>query len=296
MSHQATAGRRLRQALEAERPLQVVGAINAYCALLAREAGFRALYLSGAGVANAAFALPDLGLITLNDVAEETRRITRACDLPLLVDVDVGYGSSLMIARAIRELEQAGAAGVQIEDQQAAKRCGHRPGKRLVSAQAMVTRLRAAVEARSDPDFVIVARTDAYAVESIEGVIERGHRYAAAGVDMLFPEALTEPMQFRAVADAVDLPVMANLTEFGRTPLLHVDELRQASVALALYPLTAFRAMAATAEQVYRRLRQDGTQDALLPAMQTREQLYQVLDYHRFEQLLEQEANDEQED
>src|SRR5579885_460523 len=264
-----TPGRKLREAIAAERPLQVIGAINAYCALLAERAGYRALYLSGAGVANASYGLPDLGITTLADVLEDVRRITRVTSLPLLVDIDTGWGSAFNIARAIRDLSAAGAAGVHIEDQVQAKRCGHRPNKAIVSADEMVDRIHAAVDARSDPDFMIVARTDAFAREGLDGALERARRYAAAGADAIFPDALTDLEQYRTFAGATPLPLLANMTEFG--------------VALLIYPLTAFRAMSAAAVRVYETLRREGTQQALLPEMQTRRELYDVLDYDAYE-------------
>lgn len=281
--HGDSAGTRLRSAVDAERPLQVVGTINAYCALLAERAGFRALYLSGAGVANASHGLPDLGMTTLHDVLEDARRITAATDLPLLVDGDTGWGNALMIGRGVGELIRAGVAGVHFEDQVDAKRCGHRPGKQLVSIDAMMDRLKAAVDARADPTFVLMARTDAAAVEGLDAAIERAARYVDVGADMIFAEALTTPDEYRRLTSAVGAPVLANVTEFGRTPLLTVSELRAAGVRLAMYPLTAFRAMSAVAGRVYETLRKDGTQRALLDSMQTREQLYDVLDYHVWE-------------
>jgi methylisocitrate lyase len=284
-----TPGRRFRDALAAERPLQVVGAINAYCALLAERAGFRALYLSGAGVANASYGLPDLGITTLADVLEDVRRITRATSLPLLVDIDTGWGSAFNIARAIRDLIAAGAAGIHIEDQVQAKRCGHRPNKAIVPPQEMVDRIVAAVDARNaaDPDFIIIARTDALAREGLDAALARARRYAEAGADILFPEALTEASQYQAFADASGLPILANITEFGVTPLFTVSELAEAGVALAIYPLTAFRAMSAAAVRAYETLQRDGTQRALLPAMQTRRELYDVLGYDAYERKLD---------
>ncbi len=284
---QGSAGARLRAALAAERPLQVVGTINAYCALLAERAGFRAIYLSGAGTANAAFGLPDLGMTTLGDVAEEVRRITAACPLPLLVDADTGFGPLPMMRRTVGELERAGAAGIHIEDQVESKRCGHRPGKVLVSSEEMVARIRAAVAARHDPAFVIMARTDAYAVEGLEAAIERARACVAAGADMIFAEALPDLEAFRTFCAAVEVPVLANLTEFGRTPLLGLEELGAAGVALALYPVSAFRMMSAAALRLYRTLREEGSQRNLLDAMQTREELYEVIGYHQAEQALD---------
>lgn len=283
-----SAGARLRAAVAAERPLQVVGTINAYCALLAQSAGFRALYLSGAGVANASFGLPDLALTTLTDVLEDVRRITAAVDLPLLVDADTGWGGAFMIARTVRELTRAGAAGLHLEDQVQTKRCGHRPGKALVSPEEMVDRIKAAVDARIDPALVIMARTDAHAVEGQAAAVERAGRYVAAGADMVFAEALKTLDEYRQFTQAVRVPVLANLTEFGRTPLFSLEELRGAGVALALYPLSAFRAMSKAALAVYQAIRTQGTQSAVLGALQTREELYGFLDYHAYEQKLDQ--------
>lgn len=283
----STAGERLRAAVATERPLQVVGAINAYSALLAERAGFRALYLSGAGVANASYGLPDLGITTLDNVLEDTRRITAATRLPLLVDADTGFGSAFSIARTVKELARAGAAGLHLEDQVQAKRCGHRPGKAIVPKEEMVDRVKAAVDARTDASFVIMARTDALAVEGLEAAIERAVACREAGADMIFPEAVTGLDQYRRFAEAVGVPILANITEFGRTPLYTLDELREAGVGLALYPLSAFRAMSRAAERVYRTIRTDGTQRRALEAMQTREELYEVLDYHRYERMLD---------
>jgi methylisocitrate lyase len=282
-----TAGARLRAAIAAERPLQVVGAVNAYSALLAERAGFRALYLSGAGVANNSLGLPDLGVLHLGDLVTDAVRITAATELPLLVDIDTGWGHAFTIDRAVRELERAGAAGVQIEDQAGAKRCGHRPGTVVVEPQEMVDRVRSAVTARADDAFVIVARTDAYASRGLQEVLARVRAYAAAGADVVFPEALGALDEFRAVADAVDVPVLANLTEFGRTPLFTLDELRDAGVGIALYPLSAARAAARATERVYRELRERGTQRDVVGEMQTRDELYDVLDYLRYERALD---------
>ncbi len=284
-------GLRFRQAVDAERPLQVAGVINAYCARLAERAGFRTLYLSGAGVANAAFGLPDLGMTSLNDVAEEARRITGTTDLPLLVDCDTGWGSSLTIARTVREMERARVAAIHLEDQVDAKRCGHRPGKQLVPAEVMCNRIKAAVDARTDHDFVLMARTDAAAVEGFDAALERAARYVEAGADMIFAEALTEPAQFQRFAQAVSVPVLANMTEFGRSPLLSVEDMRTAGIRLVLYPLTAFRAMNFAAVRVYATLRSGGTQSELLPTLQTREELYDVLDYHKFESRLDDDSS-----
>jgi len=280
-------GQRLRAALELERPLQVAGTVSAYAAMLAARAGFRAIYLSGAGVANSTLGLPDLGMTTLNDVSEEVRRITAACELPLLVDADTGFGGAFSIARTCHELARAGAAGLHLEDQVQAKRCGHRPGKQLVSAGEMCDRLKAALDARSDAAFVIMARTDAHAVEGMSAAVARAQAYVAAGADMIFAEAITTLAEYRHFTSAVNVPVLANITEFGRTPLFTVQELGQAGVRLALYPLSAFRAMSRAAEEVYRSIRQDGTQRAQLARMQTREELYGVLGYHAYEAQLD---------
>lgn len=287
MNDDRTPGARLRAAVEQERPLQVVGAINAYAALLAERSGFRALYLSGAGVANASYGLPDLGITSLDNVLEDVRRITAATSLPLLVDSDTGWGGAFNIARTIKELIRAGAAGVHIEDQVQAKRCGHRPGKMIVSKEEMVDRIKAAVDARTDPNFVIMARTDAFAVEGMEAAIERACLCRDAGADMIFPEALTDLEQYRTFAQAVKIPVLANITEFGKTPLFTIDELRAAGVALALYPLSAFRAMSRAALTVYEAIRRDGTQRAVLDTMQTRAELYDVLNYYNYEKKLD---------
>lgn len=274
--------------MRTERPLQIAGTINAYSALLAQRAGFRALYLSGAGVANASLGLPDLGITTLDDVLTDARRITSRVDLPLLVDIDTGWGGAFAIARAIRELERAGAAAVHLEDQVAAKRCGHRPGKQLVPVDEMCDRLRAAVDAKTDSDFVVMARTDAAASEGIAGAIARAQAYVTAGADMIFAEALTSVEHYREFTRAIAVPVLANLTEFGQTPLLTVEELRATGVALVLYPLSAFRAMSAAAGEVYDTIRREGTQKSVVGRMQTREQLYDLLGYHAYEQKLDQ--------
>jgi methylisocitrate lyase len=282
-----TPGARLRAALEAERPLQVAGTINAYAALLAQRAGFRAIYLSGAGVANASFGLPDLGITTLNDVCEDVRRITAACPLPLLVDADTGFGSAFNIARTCRELIRAGAGGMHLEDQVSAKRCGHRPGKALVPGGEMVDRLKAAVDARSDAGFVIMARTDAHAVEGLTGALERAAAYVAAGADMIFAEALTTLDEYRRFTAALRVPVLANITEFGQTPLFTLAELQGAGVRLVLYPLSAFRAAAKAHEVVYQAIRRQGTQQGVVPYMQTRAELYEVLGYYDYERKLD---------
>jgi methylisocitrate lyase len=282
-----TAGARLRAALEAERPLQVVGAINAYAALLAAAAGFRALYLSGAGVANASFGLPDLGITTLNDVCEDARRITERCALPLLIDADTGFGGAFNIARTCRELIRAGAAGMHLEDQVSAKRCGHRPGKELVPAAEMVDRIKAVVDARTDPGFVIMARTDAHAVEGQRAALERAASYAQAGADMIFAEALTTLDEYRQFAAGLRVPVLANITEFGRTPLFTLAELGAAGVRLVLYPLSAFRAAAKAQVAVYQAIRKHGTQQSVVSSMQTRDELYDVLGYRAYERKLD---------
>ncbi|HZX23976.1 MAG TPA: methylisocitrate lyase [Woeseiaceae bacterium] len=282
-----SAGARFWQALEDERPLQVVGTINAYSALLAGEAGFRAIYLSGAGVANASFGLPDLAMTTLNDVCEDVRRISYASDLPLLVDADTGWGSAFMIGRTMRELIRAGAAGCHIEDQVAAKRCGHRPGKALVEAGEMADRIKAAVDGRTDERFAIMARTDAHAVEGQQAALDRAGQYVEAGADMIFAEALTTLDEYRQFTAAIDVPVLANMTEFGKTPLFTTDELGEAGVTMALYPLSAFRAMSAAAMHVYRTLRSEGTQEPAVERMQSRAELYDVLGYHEYEEKLD---------
>jgi methylisocitrate lyase len=282
-----SAGARFRAALEAETPLQVVGTVNAYTALLAERAGYRAIYLSGAGVANASFGLPDLGMTGLNDVCEDIRRITGATGLPLLVDADTGWGAAFNIARTVKEMIRAGAGALHLEDQVSAKRCGHRPGKALVSGAEMCDRIRAAVDGRTDDDFVIMARTDAHAVEGQPQAIERALAYVEAGADMIFAEALTTLDEYRQFTAAVDVPVLANITEFGKTPLFTTAELADAGVRLALYPLSAFRAMSAAALTVYETLRREGTQQALLDSMQTRTELYEVLGYHDYERKLD---------
>ena len=285
-----TAGSRFRDALDAGRPLQIVGTINAYSALLAEHAGFKAIYLSGAGVANASFALPDLGVTTLNDVLEDARRITRATRLPLLVDADTGFGGAFSIARTVRDMITAGVAGIHLEDQVQAKRCGHRPGKALVEAGEMVDRIKAAVDARAggaDDSFVIMARTDAHAVEGLQSAIDRAHQYVAAGADMIFAEALTSIDEYKRFTSAIAVPVLANLTEFGKTPLFTLEQMRDAGVRLVLYPLTAFRMMRAAAQRAYQTLREQGTQKDLLDQMQTRDQLYETLHYHEYEKKLD---------
>ena len=283
----ASAGGRLRNALAQERPLQVVGTVNAFSALLAERAGFRALYLSGAGVANTSFGLPDLGITSLNDVCEDVRRISSATDLPLLVDADTGWGAAFNISRTISDLIRSGAAGCHLEDQVQAKRCGHRPGKALVTSGEMVDRIKAAVDGRTDREFVIMARTDAHAVEGQQAAIDRACAYVEAGADMIFAEALTELDEYRQFTAAVKVPVLANITEFGKTPLYTVAELAGAGVQLVLYPLSAFRAMSRAAELVYGAIRSDGTQKSVIDRMQTRAELYEVLGYHEYERKLD---------
>lgn len=282
-----SAGARLRVAVDTERPLQVVGTVNAYSALLAEHSGFRALYLSGAGVANASFGLPDLGMTSLNDVCEDVRRITSATELPLLVDADTGWGAAFNIARTCSELIKAGAGGMHLEDQVAAKRCGHRPGKELVPAAEMVDRIKAAVDGRTDAGFVIMARTDAHAVEGQQAAVDRAGAYAEAGADMIFAEALATLDEFRQFTTAVRLPVLANITEFGKTPLFTTPELASVGVRLVLYPLSAFRAMSKAALAVFGAIRREGTQKSVLDLMQTRAELYDTLGYHDYEKKLD---------
>ncbi len=287
----ASPGARFLAALAQEKPLQVAGAINAYTARLAQAAGFRALYLSGGGLAANSLGLPDLGISTLDDLLIDVRRITDASPLPLLVDIDTGFGGAFSIARTIRSLIKAGAAAVHIEDQLGQKRCGHRPGKELVPAEEMVDRIKAAVDARddarADPDFVIMARTDALAVEGLAAAILRARAYVAAGADMLFAEAVTELSQYSEFKRALGVPILANITEFGQTPLFTRDELAQAGVDMILYCCAAYRAMNAAALKVYETIRAEGTQKSLLPIMQTREELYRYLDYHAYEEKLD---------
>ncbi len=284
-----SAGARFRAALREESPLQCIGTINAYHARLAERSGYKAIYLSGGGVAAGSLGLPDLGISNLDDVLTDIRRITDVCSLPLLVDVDTGFGSSAFnIARTTRSLVKFGAGAMHIEDQVGAKRCGHRPGKELVSTGEMVDRIKAAVDARTDPDFFIMARTDALAVEGLQAAIDRACACVEAGADGIFPEAMTELSMYRQFADAVKVPILANITEFGSTPLFTLDELRSAKVALALYPLSAFRAMNKAALAVYQAVRRDGTQKNVVDAMQTRAELYDFLDYHAYENKLDQ--------
>ncbi len=287
MTSQTSAGRRLRDALAAERPLQVVGAINAYTAMLAERVGYKALYLSGAGVANASFGLPDLGITSLEDVLEDVRRITAASSLPLLVDIDTGWGGAFNIARSIKEMTRAGAAAAHIEDQVAQKRCGHRPNKAIVPTGEMVDRIKAAVDAKIDSDFIVMARTDALAVDGFDAVLERVVAFVEAGADAIFAEAMTDLDMYAKVVEAVDVPVLANITEFGQTPLFTTQELGSVGIAMALYPLSAFRAMSLAALNVYKTIRTEGTQKNVVSTMQTRMDLYEYLGYHDYERKLD---------
>lgn len=283
-----TPGAKFRQALRDEKPLQVVGAINAYHAMLARASGYRAIYISGGGVAAGSLGVPDLGISNLDDVLTDVRRITDACDLPLMVDVDTGFGASAFnVARTVKSMIKFGAAAMHIEDQVGAKRCGHRPGKELVSKEEMADRIKAAVDAKTDPDFFVIARTDALASEGFDRMLERAQACVAAGADGLFPEAITDLEMYAKVCRAVKVPVLANITEFGKTPLFTLEELRGAGIAIALYPLSAFRAANLAALKVYEDLRSHGTQEASVPAMQTREDLYKYLGYHDYERKLD---------
>lgn len=286
-------GAQFRQLVANESPLQIVGAINAYCAMMAEKSGFKALYISGAGVANASYGLPDLGITNLTDVLTDVWRITNATDLPVLVDVDTGFGHEFGIDRMVVEMIKAGVAAIQIEDQQDQKRCGHRPGKRLVSLEEMVKRVRVAVNAKTDPDFVIMARTDALAVEGMDSAVARAKAYVAAGADMIFAEAITELEQYQYFVEQVQVPVLANITEFGKTPLFTVDELHSVGVAMVLYPLSAFRAMNKAALNVYQTILQQGSQQSVVDSMQTRNELYEYLDYLQYEQRQDKGANNE---
>lgn len=280
-------GAKFRQALKDNNPLQVVGAINAYCAMLAENAGHKAIYLSGGGVANASYGLPDLGITSLNDVIADVERISNASSLPLLVDIDTGWGGAFNIARTIQAMEKAGAAAVHLEDQVAQKRCGHRPNKAIVSQAEMVDRVKAAVDARVDEDFVIMARTDALAVEGMDSAIERAIACVEAGADAIFPEAINELAQYKQFADAVNVPILANITEFGQTPLFNCKELGEQGVGMVLYPLSAFRAMSKAALDVYQTIAINGDQTAAVDKMQTRMELYEVLGYHAYENKLD---------
>jgi methylisocitrate lyase len=282
-----TPGSRFRQAWENESPLQIPGAINAYSALLAGRSGFQAIYLSGAGVANASFGMPDLGMTSMTDVVADISRITSVTDLPLLVDADTGWGHSLCIARTVKSFISAGAAGMHIEDQESAKRCGHRPNKTIVSTSEMVDRIKSSVDARTDDSFVVMARTDALATEGLDATIERCQQYVEAGADSIFAEAIEDPDDYKKFTSSLTVPVLANMTEFGMSPLLTLDELRTAGVQMVLYPLSAFRAMSAAAERVFEAIRNQGTQKNVLDQMQAREDLYSVLDYHSYEQTID---------
>ena len=282
-------GEKFRASMKAEKPLQCVGTINAYHARLAERVGYKSIYLSGGGVAAGSLGLPDLGISNLDDVLTDVRRITDVCALPLLVDVDTGFGASAFnIARTVRSLIKSGAAAMHIEDQVGAKRCGHRPGKELVTKEEMADRIKAAVDAKTDAEFIVMARTDALAVEGLDRAIERALACVEAGADAIFPEAMTEISMYRRFADAVKVPVLANITEFGATPLFSVEELRSAGVAIALYPLSAFRAMNAAALKIYNAIRKEGTQRSVVDLMQTRNDLYDTLDYHAYERKLDQ--------
>jgi methylisocitrate lyase len=280
-------GKKFRAAMASEKPLQIPGTINAYTALMAERVGYKAIYLSGGGVANASYGLPDLGMTSLNDVLEDVRRITAASSVPLLVDIDTGWGGAFNIARTIKDMTAAGAAAVHIEDQVAQKRCGHRPNKSIVSVTEMVDRIKAAVDAKTDPDFVVMARTDALAVDGMNAVVDRAGAFAEAGADAIFAEAMTEIGMYAPIVEAAGIPVLANLTEFGETPLYSADELAAVDIAMALYPLSAFRAMNKAALKVYQAIRDEGTQTSVVDTMQTRMELYDFLGYHEYEQKLD---------
>ncbi|MGS2720156.1 methylisocitrate lyase [Paraglaciecola aestuariivivens] len=282
-----TPGQRFRQALKDHQPLQIVGTINAYSAMMAKQIGHKAIYLSGGGVANASYGLPDLGMTSLNDVIVDVQRITSACDLPLMVDIDTGWGGAFNIAKTIKDMEKAGAAAVHMEDQVAQKRCGHRPNKEIVSTEEMVDRIRSAVDARTDPDFFIMARTDAFAQEGLDAAIERAKAYVAAGADGIFAEAIKTQAHYQAFSEALDVPILANITEFGQTELWNKSELAEWGVDMVLYPLSAFRAMNKAAENVYQAILKDGDQKAVVDSMQTRMELYDYLGYHDYEQKLD---------
>ncbi|MGA0128633.1 MAG: methylisocitrate lyase [Burkholderiales bacterium] len=280
-------GKKFRDAVKTEKPLQVIGAINAYHARLAEQTGYKAIYLSGGGVAAGSLGIPDLGISSLDDVLTDVRRITDVCSLPLLVDVDTGFGGAFNIARTVKSLIKFGAGAMHIEDQVQAKRCGHRPNKEIVSKDEFTDRIKAAADARIDENFVIMARTDALAVEGLDAAIERAQACVEAGADMIFPEAMTELEMYKKFADAVRVPILANITEFGQTPLFTVEELRSVNVSLVLYPLSAFRAMNKAALNVYKTVRSEGTQQSVVDTMQSRSELYDYLDYHKFEQKLD---------
>ena len=287
MKQNCSAGKLFREALTQHQPLQIVGAVNAYCALMAQELGHKALYISGAGVANASYGLPDLGMTSLNDVTEDLRRLSAVSQLPILVDVDTGWGGAFNIARTVKEMERAGAAAIHIEDQVAQKRCGHRPNKALVSASEMSDRIKSAVDARTDSDFFIMARTDAFAQEGLEAAIERSELFIEAGADGIFAEALTELEQYQSFTGALSVPVLANITEFGKTPLFTAEELGKVGVSMVLYPLSAFRAMNKAAQLVYKSILDNGHQQQVTNLMQTRVELYEFLEYHKYEQKLD---------
>lgn len=295
MNRPSSPGALFRSAINEERPLQVVGAVNAYAARLAARSGFRALYISGGGVAACSLGVPDLGISTMDDVLTDVRRITDITDLPVLVDIDTGWGSAFNIARTIKSMIKFGAAAVHIEDQVQSKRCGHRPGKAIVSKNEMADRIKAAVDAKTDPDFVIMARTDALAVEGLQSAIDRACACVEAGADMIFPEAITDLKMYGEFAAAVKVPILANITEFGSTPMYTVEELRKADVSVVLYPLSAFRAMSRAALAVYDAIRREGTQKNVLALMQTRTELYDFLDYHSFEEKLDRIFSNEEE-
>jgi len=287
MVHPISAGKKLKEAIAANSPLQIVGTINAYTALLAEKSGHKAIYLSGGGVAASSLGVPDLGITSLQDVLVDVERITNSTDLPLLVDIDTGWGGAFNISRAVKSLINSGAGGLHIEDQVAQKRCGHRPNKEIVSKQEMVDRVKAAVDAKTDDDFVVMARTDALANEGIDLAIERSLAYQEAGADALFPEALTTLEEYKMFSKEIDIPILANITEFGKTPLFNCEELKDSGVSMVLYPLSAFRAMSKAAESVYEEINQSGSQENVLNKMQTRDELYEVLDYHSFEKKLD---------
>ena len=282
-----TPGEKFRLALSENKPLQVVGTINAYCAMLAETAGHHAIYLSGGGVANASFGLPDLGITTLADVTEDVQRICNATDLPLLVDIDTGWGGAFNISRTIKNIEKAGAAGVHIEDQVSQKRCGHRPNKSIVSKSEMIDRIKAALDGKKDSKFVVMARTDALAVEGIDAALDRAVGCAEAGADAIFPEAILDLEQYKLFTETIDIPVLANITEFGKTPLYSRDQLRDAGVSIVLYPLSAFRAMSKAALDVYKTIADKGSQTEAVNLMQTRDELYETLNYHSYERKLD---------
>jgi len=287
MVQSISAGKKLREAIATNSPLQIVGTINAYTALLAEKSGHKAIYLSGGGVAASSLGVPDLGITSLQDVLVDVERITNSTDLPLLVDIDTGWGGAFNISRAVKSLINSGAGGLHIEDQVAQKRCGHRPNKEIVSKQEMIDRVKAAVDAKTDDDFVVMARTDALANEGIDLAIERSLAYQEAGADALFPEALTTLEEYKMFSKEIDIPILANITEFGKTPLFNCEELKDSGVSMVLYPLSAFRAMSKAAESVYEEINQSGSQENVLNKMQTRDELYEVLDYHSFEKKLD---------